>query len=38
MGKSRATAEWITLDQDDDGEEEIPGVLIARIRENMTFG
>ena len=40
MGRVKGTDEWVTMDhEEDEDNEEVPGVLIARIREtNMTFG
>ncbi|TYJ55804.1 hypothetical protein B9479_003456 [Cryptococcus floricola] len=37
IGRLPGTQTWVPLDSDDSAQEEIPGVLVVRIRENLNF-
>ena len=37
MGRVKESGEWVTLGPDNDTDEEVPGVLIARLRESINF-
>ena len=37
QGRKPGTDKWIPIGEDED-EEEVPGVLIVRLRENLDFG
>lgn len=37
IGRVPGTDRWVPIDEHDDAEEEIPGVLAVRIRESLSF-
>ncbi|OWT39498.1 endoplasmic reticulum protein [Cryptococcus neoformans Bt1] len=37
IGRVPGTNEWVPIDEDESAQEEIPGVLVVRIRENLSF-
>lgn len=37
IGRVPGTNEWVPIDEDESAQEEIPGVLVVRIRESLSF-
>ena len=38
LGRIRGTDRWKPVDESEEAEEDIPGTLVVRIRENLDFG